>query len=41
MCTCTENEAIHYGRFLCALLETVMKWHKDKAIFDKVKHILN
>ncbi|RWS14898.1 THO complex subunit 2-like protein, partial [Dinothrombium tinctorium] len=35
MCSCTVNEANHYGRFLCALLETVMKWHKDKAVFEK------
>ena len=35
MCSCTENEANHYGRFLNAVLETVMRWHKDKAIFDK------
>ncbi|CAG7823395.1 unnamed protein product [Allacma fusca] len=33
--SCTENEANRYGRFLCALLGTVMKWHGDKAIFDK------
>ncbi|XP_054160183.1 THO complex subunit 2-like [Oppia nitens] len=35
MCSCTENEANHYGRFLCALLETVMNWHKDKDVFNK------
>lgn len=35
MCSCTENEANHYGRFLNAVLETVMRWHKDKTIFDK------
>lgn len=35
MCSCTENEANHYGRFLNSVLETVMRWHKDKAIFDK------
>lgn len=33
---CTENEANRYGRFLCSMLETVMRWHSDKAIFDKV-----
>lgn len=27
---CTENEAGRYGRFLAAMLETVMKWHADK-----------
>ncbi|XP_064481885.1 THO complex subunit 2-like isoform X2 [Ornithodoros turicata] len=32
---CTENEANRYGRFLCAMLETVMRWHSDKVIFDK------
>lgn len=32
---CTENEANRYGRFLCSMLETVMRWHSDKAIFDK------
>lgn len=35
MCSCTENEANHYGRFLNSVLETVMRWHKDKSIFDK------
>ncbi|XP_011499496.1 PREDICTED: THO complex subunit 2 [Ceratosolen solmsi marchali] len=33
--SCTENEAHRYGRFLCAMLETVMRWHSEKAIFDK------
>ncbi|XP_057340022.1 THO complex subunit 2 isoform X1 [Microplitis mediator] len=33
--SCTENEANRYGRFLCAMLETVMRWHSEKAIFDK------
>ena len=36
MSLCTENEANHYGRFLCALQETVMRWHKDKNVFEKV-----
>ena len=35
MCSCTETEASHYGRFLCSLLETVMRWHRDRAAFDK------
>ncbi|XP_015792338.1 THO complex subunit 2 [Tetranychus urticae] len=35
MSSCTENEANHYGRFLCALQETVMRWHKDKLVFEK------
>lgn len=33
--SCTENEAHRYGRFLCAMLETVMRWHSEKAIFEK------
>lgn len=33
--SCTENEANRYGRFLNAMLETVMRWHSDKAIFEK------
>ncbi|XP_066598314.1 THO complex subunit 2 isoform X3 [Prorops nasuta] len=33
--SCTENEANRYGRFLCAMLETVMRWHSEKAIFDR------
>ncbi|KAG8229795.1 hypothetical protein J437_LFUL005876 [Ladona fulva] len=33
--SCTENEANRYGRFLCAMLETVMKWHGDKSTFEK------
>lgn len=33
---CTENEARRYGRFLCAVLETVMRWHADKETFEKV-----
>ncbi|XP_023214735.1 THO complex subunit 2-like [Centruroides sculpturatus] len=32
---CTENEASRYGRFLYAMLETVMRWHSDKSIFEK------
>jgi THO complex subunit 2 len=32
---CTENEANRYGRFLCAMLETVMHWHSNKKIFDE------
>lgn len=38
--SCTENEANRYGRFLCAMLETVMRWHSEKAIFDKVNYDL-
>ncbi|RZF48549.1 hypothetical protein LSTR_LSTR011164 [Laodelphax striatellus] len=33
--SCTENEANRYGRFLCAMLETVMRWHSEKEIFDQ------
>ncbi|KAJ8978313.1 hypothetical protein NQ317_008185 [Molorchus minor] len=33
--SCTENEAMRYGRFLYAMLETVMRWHKSKEIFEK------
>lgn len=35
MCSCTENEASHYGRFLCSVLETVMRWHRDRSLFEK------
>ena len=31
---CTENEAGRYGRFLNAMLEIVMKWHRDKDVFE-------
>ncbi|XP_054719951.1 THO complex subunit 2-like [Uloborus diversus] len=33
--SCTQNEASRYGLLLCSMLETVMRWHSDKAIFDK------
>lgn len=33
--SCTENEAHRYGRFLCAALETIMKWHNDGATYEK------
>ncbi|KAE8584287.1 hypothetical protein XENTR_v10020899 [Xenopus tropicalis] len=33
--SCTENEASRYGRFLCCMLETVTKWHGDRAVYDK------
>ncbi|XP_008192636.2 THO complex subunit 2 isoform X2 [Tribolium castaneum] len=33
--SCTENEAMRYGRFLYAMLETVMRWHKSKELFEK------
>jgi len=31
----TENEASRYGRFLCAMLQMVMRWHGDKKLYDK------
>ncbi|RMX55597.1 hypothetical protein pdam_00001751, partial [Pocillopora damicornis] len=33
--SCTENEASRYGRFLCSMLEIVMRWHGDKKTYDK------
>uniref|UniRef100_S4RS23 THO complex subunit 2 n=1 Tax=Petromyzon marinus TaxID=7757 RepID=S4RS23_PETMA len=33
--SCTENEASRYGRFLCSMLDTVTRWHRDRAIYDK------
>ncbi|XP_074593972.1 THO complex subunit 2-like protein [Brevipalpus obovatus] len=33
--SCTEKEANHYGRFLCSLIETVSRWHKDKETFER------
>ncbi|CAF1371483.1 unnamed protein product [Rotaria sordida] len=36
LASCSENEAIRYGRFLESLLESVMSWHGDKNKFDKV-----
>ena len=35
--SCTENEAHRYGRFLSYALETVMRWHSSKNIYDKVR----
>ena len=37
MSSCTENEAHRYGRFLSYALETVMRWHSSKNIYDKVR----
>ena len=34
--SCTENEAHRYGRFFCKILETLMKWHGDPAMYEKV-----
>ncbi|TKS83482.1 THO complex subunit 2 [Collichthys lucidus] len=33
--SCTENESHRYGRFLCCMLETVTRWHSDRAIYEK------
>ncbi|EPQ11739.1 THO complex subunit 2 [Myotis brandtii] len=33
--SCTENEARRYGRFLCCMLETVTRWHSDRATYEK------
>jgi Transcription factor/nuclear export subunit protein 2. len=31
---CTENEAHRYGRFLAALLDTIMHWHSSPAVYE-------
>ncbi|KAF5403608.1 Tho complex subunit 2 [Paragonimus heterotremus] len=31
---CTEDEAHRYGRFLCAVLELVMRWHSSEELFN-------
>ncbi|XP_064404641.1 THO complex subunit 2-like isoform X2 [Halichondria panicea] len=31
---CTENEAMRYGRFLGALLETVSRWHLEDSVYS-------
>ncbi|VDP05178.1 unnamed protein product [Soboliphyme baturini] len=31
----SENEANHYGHFLCASLDTIMRWHESQDKFDK------
>lgn len=40
MSSCTENEANHYGRFLCAILQILMRWHKDIKFFELVIFLL-
>jgi len=30
---CTENEASHYGRFLCNILKTTAHWHSSAAVY--------
>ncbi|TPP51900.1 THO complex subunit 2, partial [Fasciola gigantica] len=32
---CTEDEAHRYGRFLCAVLELVTRWHTSEEIFNQ------
>lgn len=39
--SCSENEASRYGRFLCAMLETVSRWHSDKALYEKVTQFIH
>lgn len=39
MSSCTENEANHYGRFLCSILQILMHWHKDIKTFDTVNYL--
>jgi THO complex subunit 2 len=39
MCSFTENEAHRYGRFLNSIFEDIMRWHGDKAVFEKVRVI--
>ncbi|XP_047126503.1 THO complex subunit 2 isoform X2 [Hydra vulgaris] len=31
----TENEASRYGRFLCAMLEMVSRWHQNKQLYEE------
>lgn len=32
---CTENEATHYGRFLCNILKTTSYWHSNAEIYNE------
>uniref|UniRef100_A0A183SXM5 THO complex subunit 2 n=1 Tax=Schistocephalus solidus TaxID=70667 RepID=A0A183SXM5_SCHSO len=32
---CSEDEAHRYGRFLCAVLDLVMRWHSSEEIFSQ------
>ena len=34
--SCTENESHRYGRFLCKILDQLMKWHGDAHLYEKV-----
>lgn len=36
----SEQEANHFGRFLCSALETVRGWYKDAQLFEKVIGII-
>ena len=36
MTSCSENEAHRYGRFLCAVLDDISRWHADKSVYEKV-----
>ncbi|OQV14093.1 THO complex subunit 2 [Hypsibius exemplaris] len=31
---CSENEASRYGRLLHTVLQTIMRWHNSKAVFE-------
>jgi len=31
----TENEASRFGRFLCGMLSTIMRWHSDPEYYEK------
>ncbi|KAI0218636.1 THO complex subunit 2 [Lamellibrachia satsuma] len=35
MTSCSENEAHRYGRFLCAVLDDISRWHADKSVYEK------
>lgn len=35
MGACTENEASHYGRFLCHILKTTSHWHSSSDIYNQ------
>lgn len=35
MGACTENEATHYGRFLCNILKVTSNWHSSAQVYNK------
>lgn len=35
MGACTENEATHYGRFLCNILKTTSLWHSSAQVYNE------